>query len=368
MPYFCFNNIKISGVASAVPTTVVNVDSFAEQYGKETVEKFKESTGITQYRKTSKHQTASDLGFVAAEKILQEQGIDRATIGALVFVAHSTDYRRPATACVLHKRLQLSKECAAFDIGLGCSAFVYGLQVVCSMMQSSDIERALLIVGETLTKMVHPSDKSVTMLFGDGGAAVLLEKTSENSQLKGLVKTDGSGYKAIIAPAGGFRNMEAPHDVFVWHDGNTRTLYNTIMSGDDVFGFTISDVPKTVKAFLERTGTTVDDYDCLAFHQANQFISKMLCKKLKVDASKMPLCLDRYGNTSAPAIPLVMCDAYGNDGSQKDIRFLMCGFGVGLSWGVCSATVNSSCIYPVIETDVFFEEGVINSPEDFYKD
>lgn len=367
MPYFSFNNIKIAGVASAVPTTVVKVDSFADQYGQETIEKFKESTGITQYHKTSKHQTASDLGFVAAEKILNEQNVERSTIGALVFVAHSTDYRRPATACVLHKRLNLSKDCAAFDIGLGCSAFVYGMQVVCSMMANSDMESALLIVGESLTKMVHPSDKSVTMLFGDGGAAILLEKTDEESQIKGMVKSDGNGYKAIIAPAGGFRNMDAPHDVFVWHDGNTRTLYNTIMSGDDVFGFTISDVPRTIKAFLEKTATGVDDYDCLAFHQANQFISKMLCKKLKVDSDKMPLCLDRYGNTSAPAIPLVMCDTYGNDNTNKDLRFLMCGFGVGLSWGVCSAVVNTANIYPVIETDEVFEEGIINSPEDFYK-
>lgn len=367
MPYFSFNNIKIAGVASAVPTTVIDVDSFAEQYGQDTVDKFKESTGITQYHKTSKYQTASDLGYVAAEKLLQDKNIDRSTIGALVFVAHSTDYRRPATACVLHKRLNLSKDCAAFDIGLGCSAFVYGLQVVCSMMQSSDIERALLIVGESLTKMVHPLDKSVTMLFGDGGAAILLEKTEDISSIKGIVKSDGNGYKAIIAPAGGFRNMDAPHNGFVWHDGNTRSLYNTIMSGDDVFGFTISDVPRTVKAFLERTNTSIEDYDCLAFHQANQFISKMLCKKLKVDATKMPLCLDRYGNTSAPAIPLVMCDTYGNISSDQDVRFLMCGFGVGLSWGVCSAIVNIGDIYPIIETDEVFEEGIINSPEDFYK-
>ena len=367
MPYFNFKNIRIAGVACAVPTRIVKADDFAGQYGQDAVDRFKESTGITQYRKTSKYQTASDLGYVAAEKILQENSIDRSTIGALVFVAHSTDYRRPATACVLHKRLHLSKDCAAYDIGLGCSAFVYGLQVVCSMMQSSDISRALLVVGESLTKMVYPSDKSVTMLFGDGGASILLEKTDIESNIRGLLKSDGNGYKAIIAPAGGFRNMDAPRDPFTWHDGNVRTLYNTIMSGDDVFGFTISDVPRTVKEFLEKTNTAIENYDCLAFHQANQFISKMLCKKLKVDSSKMPLCLDRYGNTSAPAVPLVICDKYGNDEKSEDINFLMCGFGVGLSWGVCSAVINSSKIYPVIETDEVFEEGIINSPEDFYK-
>lgn len=367
MPFFNFNNIKISGIACAVPKQVVNVDEFIPKYGEEFVRKFKEKTGIHQYHKVSEYQTASDLGFVAAEKILTDKAIDRDSIGALVFVAHSTDYRRPATACVLHKRLGLSKDCVAFDIGLGCSAFVYGMQVVCSLMANSDIERGLLIVGESLTKMVHPDDVSVSMLFGDGGAAILFEKTCDTSVIKGLLKSDGTGYRAIIAPAGGFRNMNAPHDVFTWHDGNQRTLYNTVMSGDDVFVFTITDVPKTIKQFLEKTDTTVDDYDCLAFHQANQFITKKLCKKLSVDTSKMPLCLDRYGNTSAPAVPMVMCDTYGNDNENKELNFLMCGFGVGLSWGVCSAKVNLRDIYPIIETDEVFEEGIINRPEDLKK-
>lgn len=367
MPLFQFKNIKISGVASAVPTQVVRVQDFAEQFGEEYCHKFTESTGIREFRKTLENQTASDLCFAAAEKILQHRHTNREEIGALVFVAHSTDYRRPATACVLHKRLGLSKDCAAFDINLGCSAFVYGLQTVCSMMASSDISKALLLVGETLTKMTHPKDKSVSMLFGDGGSAILLEKTEEPSAIKGLLKTDGTGYRAIIAPAGGFRNMNASHDEQVWPDGNVRTLYNTTMQGEDVFSFTITDVPRTIKQFLADTGTTIDDYDCLAFHQANQFIQKMLVKKLKTTPEKMPLCLDRYGNPSAPAIPLVMCDQFGSDTTARDLRFLMCGFGVGLSWGVSSAVVNTSDILPIIETDEVFEEGIINSPEDFFK-
>ena len=120
--------------------------------------------------------------------------------------------------------------------------------------------------------------------------------------------------------------------------------------------------------FWAKTGTTVEDYDCLAFHQANQFISKMLCKKLKVEPTKMPLCLDRFGNPSAPAIPMVICDAYGKDEEDKELNFLMCGFGVGLSWGVCSAKVNVKDILPIIETDEVFEEGIINCPKDFLKE
>lgn len=361
MPYFKFNDIKISGIASAVPTKIVEVDSFIPKFGEETVNKFKKMTGINQYRKTSEKQTASDLGYVAAEKLIKEKQVDTDSIGALIFVSHSPDYRRPATACVLHKRLGLSKECVSYDINLGCSAFVYGMQTILSLMQSSNIERALLIVAETISKIVHPNDRSTAMLFGDGGSAILLEKDLGCASINGLLRSDGNGYKAIIAPAGGFRNLNASTESMIWSDGNERTLYNTNMNGTDVFNFTISDVPKAIKDFLEYTSTSTENYDCFALHQANKFIHKQISKKLKIPMDKMPLCLDRYGNTSAPAITLALCDAYGDKSGEK-INALMCGFGVGLSWGVFSSVINIDDIFPIIETDDYFSEGFIDSP------
>lgn len=360
MAFFHYNNIKIAGIASAVPTERVTVESFADRFGKETVEKFSKMTGVKEFRRTLKHQTASDLGYAAAERLIAEKNVNREEIGALVFIAHSVDYRRPATACVLHKRLGLSKDCAAFDIGLGCSATVYGLQVIGSMMANSDITKALLITGETLTKMVNPGDKSVAMIFGDGGSALLLEK-EENSTLDVLLRTDGNGYKNIIAPAGGYRNMDAPRVDAVWPDGNTRNLYNTYMNGTDVFSFTISEVPAAIKDFIEKTGEGIEAYDCFAFHQANQFISKQLAKKFKIPMDKMPLCMDRYGNTSAPAVTMALCDRYG-DVKDESVKTMFCCFGVGLSWGVASAVISADDILPIIETDELFEEGIINEP------
>ena len=360
MAFFHYNNVHIAGVASAVPTQIVTVESFADSFGEETVEKFSRMTGVREFRKTFEHQTASDLGYAAANRLLSEKNVNRDEIGALVFIAHSVDYRRPATACVLHKRLGLSKDCATFDIGLGCSATVYGLQVVGSMMANSDITKALLITGESLTKMVNPGDKSVAMLFGDGGSAILLEK-KEESPMDILLRTDGSGYNAIIAPAGGYRNMDAPRKDEMWPDGNIRNLYNTYMNGTDVFSFTITEVPAAIRDFIEKTGVGIDSYDCFAFHQANQYISKQLAKKFKIPMEKMPLCLDRYGNTSAPAVTMALCDRYGGE-NGGEIRTMFCCFGVGLSWGVASATINADDILPIIETDEIFEEGIINEP------
>lgn len=367
MAFYNLPNIRIAAVASAVPTEVVKLESFADKFGAEYVEKYKEQTGVQQFRKTREHQTASDLAFAAAENIINTKGIDRESIGALVFIAHSKDYWRPATACVLHKRLGLNKDCAAFDISLACSAVPYGMYVVGSMMMTSDIDRALMLVGETPQKITNPDDKSSCMLIGEGGGAFLLEKSNaEGAGISGICRSFGQGYNAIIMPGGGFRNPNPPAEEYVWKDGNRRSMYNVMMRGEDVFAFTISDIPKTIKEYLAKVEKTVDDFDCLAIHQANKFILQMLCKKLKVGQEKMPMCLDRYGNTSAASIPMVLGDVYGNSDDAKDINVLMSGFGVGLSWGVCSAKISPKDILPIIETDEIFEEGIINSPEDYY--
>lgn len=367
MAYYKLPHIKIVAVASAVPTEVVKLDSFADKFGADYVEKYKEQTGVKQFHKTREHQTASDLAYAAAENIISTKGIDRDSIGALVFIAHSTDYWRPATACVLHKRLGLNKDCAAYDISLACSAVPYGLYTVGSMMETSDISRALLLVGETPQKITNSDDKSSCMLIGEGGGAFLLEKTDESGAgISGICRSFGQGYNAIIMPGGGFRNPNPPAEEYVWKDGNKRSMYNVMMRGEDVFAFTISDIPKTIKEYLAKEGTTVDNYDCLAIHQANKFILQMLCKKLKVNPEKMPICLDRYGNTSAASIPMVLGDVYGNSDDTKALNVLMSGFGVGLSWGVCSSKISPNDILPIIESDDIFEEGIINTPEDYY--
>jgi 3-oxoacyl-[acyl-carrier-protein] synthase-3 len=362
MPNFLINGIKITGISSAVPSQVIEVDSFEPIFGEENVQKFKAMTGVKTFRKAMEYQTASDLGYAAAKNLLIEKDIKRDKVGALLFSSHSPDYRRPATACVLHKRLGLSKECMAFDIALGCSAFVYGFQSICSLMLNSNIDQALLIIAETQSKNVHQKDRSVAMLFGDAGSAVLIEKVQGSNPIQGMLRTDGNGYKLMIIPAGGFRNMHAPTEPMIWPDGNERTLYNIVMNGTDVFNFTISEVPRIIKDFFVFTHTTVIDYDCFALHQANAFILKQISRKLKISMEKIPVSLDRYGNTSAAAIPLTLCDKYGKS-DNGSVRTLMCGFGIGLSWGVVAADIELDAVYPIFETDEAFSEGFINNPE-----
>lgn len=363
MAFFNYNGIKIAGIASAVPTKVVQVDDFIPKFGADVIERYKKMTGIAQLRETHDKQTASDLGCAAAEKLLKEKKIDRNEIGFLFFVSHSFDYMKPATACVLQHRLGLSNECAAMDISLGCSGFVYGLMTACATLKASDQTKALVIVGESSRRIGYPEDRALVMLMGEAGSAMLLEKTEEKTQISGMLCTDGSRFKAIIVPAGGFRNMWASHEPMEWADENVRTLYNANMNGLEVFNFTLAEVPKVIKDFTEKENREVNDYDAVILHQANSYILKQIARKIKASKEKVPTVLDIYGNTSVASIPLTINATYGGT-EDRELDLLLCGFGVGLSWGVASVTVNAGDIYPVIETDDYFEDGLINSPED----
>ena len=245
-------------MACAMPSHEVKPDDFKEQFGEEEVEKFKKMTGVLSSRRTSYHQTTGDLCYAASEYLIKEKNIDKSEIDALVMATHSPDYPKPATSFVIHKRLGLSTEAAVFDISLGCSAVVYGIQVVASMMKQSNIRKALLVSGDTGLKTTNMKDKSKVMLGGDVGVALLLEKTDdENDKISSIVRSDGSGYRYLITPAGGYRNMNPPHTEVMCMDGIERSLYDSFMRGTSVFTFTIFDVPKIIKDFLAQTQTTI---------------------------------------------------------------------------------------------------------------
>ena len=147
MPLGVFSNVRIKGIACAVPDYVVKTETYYEQFGMETVEKFIKMTGIRSRHIAIGEQCTSDLCYAAAEKLLCHLNWDPATIGALIHITSTPDYKLPSTACVLQHRLSLNKDCAAFDINLGCSAYPYGIWLAASIMQNSNINRVVLTVG-----------------------------------------------------------------------------------------------------------------------------------------------------------------------------------------------------------------------------
>ncbi len=368
MAFFSFKNIRVAGVACAVPANEVKTETFKPKFGEEEVDKFMQMTGVRATHRTSEHQTCSDLGFRAAQELLAHKGVKPEEIGALIFSSHSPDYRRPSTAFVLQYRLGIPKDAVCYDISLGCSSLVVGMQTVASIMQTGDIKKALLFVGDTAGKCVNPGDRSSAMLFGEAGAVMLLEKSeSEQDEIDALVRSDGSGFKYMIIPGGGYRNLHASEEVVQCLDGNPRTLMNSFIQGTSVFTFTIFDVPRLIKDFFARTETTPDGYDCFAFHQANLYILKQIAKKTKIPFEKLPITLDRYGNTSGASAIVSLCDRYGDDSDNKTIKVMACGFGIGISLGATSFEINTEDILPIFEDDEVYTDGLITDPNQLYE-
>lgn len=360
MSFLYSSGIGIAGIACAVPDNYVSVDSFISVFGSDVTEKFSAGTGIHGMYKALPNQTAGDLAYVAAENLFSHIQVDRNKIGGLFFVTQSPDYRRPATAHVLQYRLGLSTDCAVMDIDLGCSGFVYGLQTAMSMMEHSDIEYCLLLMGETASKLADPLDKSIVMMYGDAGAAILLER-QDHIRTTTLLRSDGSRFKSIILPAGGFRDMNPTHDRFMCNDGIERSLYDIYMEGTSVFSFSITDVPDSINDYLEYTRTTADDYDLFLFHQANYFIIKQISRKLKIAKNKVPISLNCYGNTGGMSIPITLCANYGDNDIGIKSTF-MAGFGIGLSWGITNVPIDTGKVFPIVRTKDWYKEGKI-TPE-----
>ncbi|MDF2523159.1 MAG: hypothetical protein K0R31_800 [Clostridiales bacterium] len=270
------------------------------------------------------------------------------SIDALILITQTPDYAVPASACILQHRLGLSEDCIAFDVNLGCSAYVYGIWLAATMISNQDLKRVILLVGDTSNYGINPNDSATAMIFGDGGTATALEKT-EGKSIKYFLKTKGSGYKNIIVPAGHARSRSK-----ITAEASD---YELSMNGSEVFSFTITDVPRSIKSFMSQYNIDTNDVDMYVFHQANLFILKHLAKKLNIPMEKIAVSIDRYGNTSGESIPLTLVDALGEEDSNETIKLLLCGFGIGLSWGGIYLEIDKSVCLPMIYTNEYYNGG-----------
>ncbi|RIX52036.1 ketoacyl-ACP synthase III [Paenibacillus nanensis] len=341
-----FNNIYIGGIACAVPEKVEKITDYIDELGEDEINKFIDTTGVRERRVVTGNQTTSDMCFVAAEQLMKEKQIDKDSIDAIIFLTQSADYIQPATSHVIHKRLGLSKNCIAFDINLGCSGYVYGMYLASTMLQGGSFRKILFLAGEMAVENPETSIKDV-ILFGHAGTATLIERG--NTEMKCLLKANGEGYSSLIIPGGGMRKPITSSTNFY-----KDTAYH--MDGAEVFGFTITEIPRAFKEFFDLYGGNIDNYDYCVFHQANLLILKQLARKIKVPLEKMPISLDRYANTSSASIPLGIVDLCEREQVPETLNLITSGFGVGLSWGVVSFEVESKNVLPMIYTSDYYKE------------
>jgi len=350
MATFSVNNIAIKGISCCVPkNTERNID--LDILTQEEIQKFIDATGVEERRVVTKEICTSDLCCEAAEKLIKDLNWQKEEIEILVFVSQTADYILPVSAAILQDRLGLSTNCIAFDVPLGCSGYVYGISIIASMMKATGIKKGLLLAGDTSSKLLSKSDKSTIPLFGDGGSATAFELDEEADNLLFDLGTDGSGYKAIMIPDGGSRNRINQDSLKVVNieEGISRNACNLVLDGMDVFGFGISQAPKTVNKLIEKFEIDKDAIDHFVFHQANLMMNKMIVKKLKLPVEKVPYSLKGFGNTSSTTIPLTIVTELKESLANNNKDLIICGFGVGLSWGTAKIKLDNVVISDLIE-------------------
>lgn len=351
MAFLEVNNVLIKGISACVPKNVVdNAQDYPQKWTG--YESFVSATGIAKHRNSPEDICSSDLCQNAAEQLIAELAWDRKEIDALVFVSQTPDfYNVPATSCLLQEKLGLPSSCYTLDIALGCSGWVYAMSVLSSLMQSGSIKKGLLLAGDTPSKFCSKDDKSTFPLFGDAGTATALEFSNGAEAIRFALQSDGSGYKAIIINAGGYRVPVTLDSLEMkdFGDGKRRCDLNVEMEGEDVFMFGISKAPKVIKSLAEHYGIDLSTIDFFTFHQANLFMNEKIRNKLKIDAAKVPYSIQEYGNTSCASIPLTLVTRCATQLRAGKIRHIACGFGVGLSWGALSFVTNSIAVPNISE-------------------
>ncbi|NLQ22810.1 ketoacyl-ACP synthase III [Shewanella sp. S-1] len=323
-------NISIKGISCTVPNRKVNNIDFSQVYGDKETLKLIASIGVETRYIVDAQTTASDLCLHSAKRLIEELNWDVQEIGALIFVSQTPDYQLPATACILQSKLGLPSTALAFDINLGCSGYVYGLQVAASLVNAG-IKKILLLAGDTISKIIKPGDRSTELLFGDAGSATALEYEAD-SIINFELGSDGAGWQSIVA------REQISSDA-------TRGANNAYleMNGGEVFTFTLKTVPALINNFLHDLKIDSDDIDVCIYHQANHFMIKHLLKKSNFKPEQVAISINEYGNTSCASIPVTLC-------ARKQARYkktLLVGFGVGLSWGAVMCDLSNTLLLPV---------------------
>ena len=324
---------RISAVVTCAPERVFNNLTDTTEFSKEDVRKVVGMAGVRNRRLTEEGVCSSDLCLVAARQALNLSGWAPEAVDALIMVTQTPDYFLPSTACIIQKELGLSDGCAAFDVGLGCSGYPYGLWLAGMMLGNGGLNRIMVLHGETPSKYADRADRSVSLLFGDCGSATAVQRSDPGVDGAWFFvhHTDGTGYRDMIIEAGGFRERFSE---------DIRKHY-VKMNGANVFNFTIKRIPALVEETLSFSGVAKAEIGYYIFHQSNQFIIRHLAKKLDLEMEKVPLTLGEFGNTGGPSIPLTITKGELDRRNGRELCLMLLGYGVGLSWSSALVTLEA---------------------------
>jgi 3-oxoacyl-[acyl-carrier-protein] synthase III len=312
--------ISITGLGAYVPERVLTNDELSTIVDT-TDEWIMERTGIRERRIAAPEEALTDLALPAARAALAQAGVEPRQIDLLLCATVTPDMMFPTSSALLADSLG-AEDAAAYDLLAGCTGFMYALAQAYGMIAAGLSERALVVGGDVLSRILDWTDRSTLVLFGDGAGAVVLEKVERGGFLGFELGADGGGGIHLSLPGSGSRRME---------DASRNGYVH--MNGREVFKFATRVLVSSARDVLEACGVAVDDVDVYIPHQANVRIMDHAARKLGIPRERMVVNVDRYGNTSSGSIPLALADAQEEGRLKEGNLVLMTGMGAGLTWG-----------------------------------
>lgn len=344
MSNVCLKHSCIKGITTVVPENIINIEDEINYFDNnpKKLQRAKKMIGFGTRHVIRDGTTVIDLCEVAANNLIRDMNIARDDIDVLILVCQSPDYLLPASSCILHGRLGLNSNCATFDVGLGCSGYVYGLWMAHSLIASGSAEKVLLLAGDAPSVHSNIANRKCNPLFGDAASATYITYTPEDNPAYFSIGTDGKGWDRIIVPAGG-RKLPIKEDIvnITAKDsaGNIWFVGDEILHGMDVFNFTMDVAPKNINQVLEFSDTNSSEIDYFVIHQANKQIVENVARIAKIPLDKTSSeTFSKYGNNSTNSVATVICDQLYNKNVDK---ILISAFGVGLSWGASIVNIKN---------------------------
>jgi 3-oxoacyl-[acyl-carrier-protein] synthase III len=300
-------HVGIEAVVSVLPEAVIDNLQHARSLGFE--DGFlRDKIGFLQRHICAEDEGTTTLAKKALAKLAGEQNLDLNEIDCLVVCTQNPDgHGLPNTASAVHGDMALNKQCAAFDISLGCSGYVYGLSIISAFMQANGMQCGVLITSDPYSKVVVPDDRDTSALFGDGACATLLRPGAAWRIGRSKFGSDGSMRDAIAVDETGQLSMK----------------------GRQVFVFSASVVPNLIRDVVGLNGLDMDDVGLFLVHQGSRYIVDEIRKRLQVEESRLPFGAANTANLVSSSLPTLMADRL----TQAPDTILLTGFGVGLSWG-----------------------------------
>lgn len=324
----------IKAISYYLPERIVTNEELVAEFPEWTVEKIADKVGVHQRHVAGEDETATDLAIKAAERMFKEHPqISRDNIDFVLLCTQSPDYFLPSSACIIQDKLGIPTKCGAFDFNLGCSGYVYGLAIAKGLIAGGIVNNVLLLTAETYNKYLHPKDKGNRTIFGDAATATVVSTEGFAEIGNFALGTNGAGADNLIVKSGASRHPSKIEDLSFDENGNPRSSDYLFMNGSEIFSFTQKNVPVVVKETLEENHLSQDDIKLFVFHQANSYMLNFLRKKIKITPEAFYINMTEIGNTVSNSIPIALAQAKSERRLSGNV--LICGFGVGYSWGGC---------------------------------